>query len=67
MKTRKPRNQNFIFVNMTGVDVRQWDMEIAHSVRTGAPLPEDIADLMTLEIRHDLNPDGSPRGILRMV
>ena len=66
MKTTKPAPQNFIFVNNTGVDVRPWDMEIAHAVRTGGPLPDDIADLMTLEIRHDLNPDGSPRGILRM-
>lgn len=57
---------NIIFVNSTGVDVRAWDNGIMHSVRTGEPLPADIADLMTLEIRHDLNADGSPRGILRM-
>lgn len=56
--------KNYIFVNNTDADIRPWDAEIAHAVRTGGPLPEAIADLFTLEIRHDLNEDGSPRGIL---
>lgn len=55
---------NYIFVNNTGVDVSPWDEQIIHSVRTGEPLPEDIADLFSLTIRHDLNADGSPRGFL---
>lgn len=59
-----PTAPNYLFVNNTGVDVRPWDVAIALSVRTGAPLPEDIADLFVLTVRHDLNGDGSPRGFI---
>jgi len=55
---------NYLFVNNTDADFSPWDDAIAHSVRSGAPLPEEIADLFVLTIRHDLNADGSPRGIL---
>ena len=57
--------RSFRYVNNTDADVSPWHTQIAHSVLTGEPLPEDIADLFTLEIRHDLNADGTPRGILR--
>ncbi len=38
------------YVNRTGADIRFLDHMILHAVKTGTELPEDIADIFTLEI-----------------
>lgn len=54
--------KHVIFTNNTGSDVRQFDKIIIDCVKNDKPLPEEIADIFTLDI---IEVDGLPRGILR--
>ena len=45
-------------------DISPWQNQILEAVKTNGELPEDIADLFTLEILVGYNPDGSNRGVL---
>jgi len=55
--------QNVRYVNNTGSDIRMIEPFLAEAYETGA-LPEDIADLFTIEILKGFNTDGTDRMII---
>lgn len=55
--------ENIHYVNNTGSDIRMVDALFAEAYKTGV-LPEDIADLFTIEILKGYNPDGTDRMII---
>ena len=57
-------NENITLVNNTDADIRDFEGYFIDSVNNGSPLPEEIADLFTLEVLEGYNPDGSNRGIV---
>jgi len=56
--------ENFVLVNNTGADIRDFDAAIIAHVNDRVDLPEAIADLFEVEILEGYNADGSNRGIV---
>ena len=55
--------KNVHYVNNTGSDIRMLDAMFAEAYKTGT-LPEEYADLFSIEILKGYNPDGSDRMII---
>lgn len=55
---------NIHYVNNSGVDIRNFFSVFADAYKTGT-LHEDFADLFTIEILKNYNPDGTDRMIIR--
>lgn len=53
--------KHVIFANNTNADIRDFDNIIIDCVKNNKSLPEELADLFTLDI---IEVDGLPRGIL---
>jgi hypothetical protein len=63
-KTNNGRNKmfsNVILVNNTGADLSKFENEFISAVRNGGNLPEELADLFTLNI---ITVEDGLRGIL---
>lgn len=58
-------HQIVTIVNSTKCDIRDFETEIIASLKATGTLPEELADLFTVEILKGCNPDGSDRFILR--
>ena len=63
MTKNEMTNYRVDLVNNTSCDLRMFSAAIIAGVKDGSGLPEELADLFTLEIIS--NDDGTPRGILR--
>ena len=55
--------QNIHYVNNTGSDIRMVEPFLAEAYKTGV-LPDDIADLFTVDILKGFNPDGTDRMVI---
>ena len=55
--------KNIHYVNNTGSDIRMVEPFLAEAYATGL-LPEEIADLFTIEILKGYNADGTDRMII---
>jgi hypothetical protein len=56
--------RNFLIVNNSGVDLRDFEREIAESLRRDGTLPEELADVLIVSKVAGGNPDGSPRFVI---
>lgn len=54
-------SKHIILVNNTSSDIRLIEAAIIEAIKAGQPLPEDLADMFSLEV---ITVDGKPRGIL---
>ena len=54
---------NYLYVNNTGADLSSFHAEIAASLKANGALPEELADVFTVEVAC-LNEDGSPRYVI---
>lgn len=53
--------KNVILVNNTGCNIKDFDSVLINCVKNNKPLPEELADLFTLEV---ITVDNEYRGIL---
>lgn len=58
-------DRNIHIVNKTGQDLRMFDPVLKEAYRTGK-LPEDYADIFSIDFLDGLNPDGSKRMLVGM-
>lgn len=56
---------DIIYVNNTGVDLRPYEGQIIASLKKDGTLPEELADLFVVQVAPMVNPDGSPRYVLK--
>ncbi len=60
------RSENTIrLCNMTYADIRDFEKDVLAACDNGGILPEELADVFTLERAPVVNADGSPRWVLR--
>ena len=52
---------NIILVNNTGSDLRMFDAVLIECVKSGNPLPCELADLLNLNV---ITVDDAPRGVI---
>ena len=52
---------NVILVNNSGSDIRDFEVVIINAIKSGEGLPEELADLFTLDV---IEANGKARGIL---
>lgn len=56
--------QNVVLVNNSGVDIRPYERAIVASLRETGDLPNELADLFSLNVLAGFNADGTDRFVL---